>query len=348
MRLDRFTATVVAAVLACGAGASAQELVSARTSATPEIDGMIDAAWDAATPTAVTVDQHPYKSNTYDGVMKSTVTLRALHDDATLYMLIQWDDPTQSLERFPWVKQEDGAWKQRKNPDDTGHENTFYEDKFAVLWDINARGFAKKGCAAACHMAEGGMIDGIEAKSPGRKFTVAEGQTIDMWHWKSVRSQPVGMFDDQYIDHNTDAAKSGGWGRHGDSKTGGGYSNNVSEDKKTPAFMSADGSTGAFWLAKADAVPFSDSFKPGDVLPGIVVSPFEGSRGDIASAAVWADGKWTVELRRALVTGGDNAAAQDVQFSDLSKTYPFGVAVFDNAAIDHTYHEGALTLKFGG
>jgi len=349
MMPNRFATAVAAAFLAGAAGASAQELVSAPTSVSPVIDGVIDSAWDAATPTAVTVDLHPYKpSNGYDGVTESTVTLRALHDDTTLYMLIQWDDPTQSLERMPWVKQADGAWKQLKNPDDTGHENTYYEDKFAVLWDINARGFEKKGCAAACHMADGGMIDGIEAKSPGRKFTVAEGQTIDMWHWKSVRAEPVGQIDDQYIDHNTDAAKNSGWGRHGDSKTGGGYSNNVSEDKKTPAFMPKDGATGAFWLAKSDAVPFNDTFAAGDVLPGILISPFEGSRGDIASAAVWADGKWTVEVRRALVTTGENAAAQDVQFSDLSKAYPFGVAVFDNAAINHAYHEGVLTLKFGG
>lgn len=349
MKPNRFAAAVAAALLAAAAGAHAQELVSAPTSVAPVIDGAAEAAWDAAAPTAITLDLHPYKpSNGYQGVAQTTVTLRALHDAESLYMLIQWDDPTQSLERYPWVKQEDGSWKQRKNYDDTGHENTFYEDKFAMLWDINARGFAKKGCAAACHMADGGMIDGIEAKSPGRKFTAAEGQTIDMWHWKSVRTGPVGQIDDQYINHNTDAAVNGGWGRMNDSKTGGGYADNVNKETKTPAFMPKDGSTGAFWLAKADAVPFVDSFKPGDVLPGMLVEPIQGSRGDIPAVAVWADGKWTLELKRALVTTGENAATQDVQFSDLSKAYPFGVAVFDNAAINHTYHEGVLTLKFGG
>ncbi|WP_211217142.1 hypothetical protein [Psychromonas hadalis] len=30
------------------------------------------------------------------------------------------------------------------NKDDTGHDNTYYEDKFAILWDINSDGFAEK------------------------------------------------------------------------------------------------------------------------------------------------------------------------------------------------------------
>lgn len=344
-----FVTAVAAAMVASAGSAFAQELVAARTSVAPMIDGVADSAWDAATPTAITLALQPYKpSNGYEGVKESTVTMRALHDDESYYMLIEWNDETESLERYPWVKQADGSWKQRKNYDDTGHENTYYEDKFAVLWDINARGFDKKGCASACHMADGGKIDGIEAKSPGRKFTVREGQTIDMWHWKSVRSGPVAQIDDQFINHNTDASVNGGWGRFGDSKSGGGYSDNVNKDAGTPAFMPKDGSTGAFWLAKADAAPFVDTFQPGDVLPGILVEPFEGSRGDIPAVAVWADGKWTLELRRALVTTSENAETQDVQFSDLTKEYPFGVAVFDNTAINHIYHEAVLTLKFGG
>lgn len=340
---------VVAAVVASAGSVAAQELVAARTSVAPVIDAVAEPAWDAATPVAITLALQPYKpSNGYNGVRESTVTLRALHDDDSLYMLIQWDDTTESMERYPWEKQADGSWKQRKNYDDTGHENTYYEDKFALLWDINARGFDKKGCASACHMADGGMIDGIEAKSPGRKFTAREGQTIDMWHWKSVRTGPVNQVDDQYINHNTDAAANGGWGRFSDAKTGGGYADNVNKETKTPAFMPRDGSTGAFWLAKADAAPFVDTFKPGDVLPAMLVEAFEGSRGDIPAVAVWADGKWTMELRRALVTTGDKADVQDVQFGDLSKAYPFGVAVFDNTAINHLYHETVLTLKFGG
>ena len=327
---------------------AAETLTSARTSEAPTIDGAIDDLWSAAEPLSVAVNQSPYEPTGYAGIEQSTVTVRAMHDDSSIYFLFEWDDPTESLEREPWVKQDDGSWQQLVDDDGTGHNNTYYEDKFAVLWDINARGFAKTGCAAACHIADNGMINGIEAGSPGRKFTTRPGQTIDMWHWKAVRTGPVGQIDDQFIDDTTDAAANSGWGRKSDKRTGGGYADNVAEDKKTPAFMPADGSTGAFWLNVADAVPFEDSFAAGDVLPGMLVEPFEGSRGDILAEARWADGKWTMEVARALVTTGENADTQDVQFDDLEQEYPFGVAVFDNSQINHVFHEGVLTLKFGG
>ena len=330
------------------ANAAERVLTSAKTDAAPTIDGTVDAAWSKASPLEVLLDKQPYKpSNGFPGMKSTVVTLRSLYDANNIYLLVQYKDPTMSLERFPWVKQPDGSWKQLSNKDSTGHENTYYEDKMALLFDINARGFAKKGCGAACHLAKNGMNAGHEDKAPGRKYTAKEGQTIDMWHWKSVRVNPVGQVDDQFIDDVKDPAVNKNWGRHGDAKTGGGYTNNKTKDGKMPAFMPKDGKTGGYWLLKSDAVPFVDTFKPGDVLPGIVVSPFEGSRADIAAKGVYADGMWTIEMKRALHTTGDKADVQDVQFTDLSKTYPFGVSVFDNTQIDHHYHEGVLKLKFG-
>ena len=51
-------------------------------------------------------------------------------------------------------------------------------------------------------------------------------------------------------------------------------------------------------------------------------------------------------MKRKLVTTGENAETQDVQFNDLSQSYPFGVAVFDNSQINHIYHRGVLNLEF--
>jgi hypothetical protein len=339
----------VLAFCAASAGHAADmTLTSARTDVALIIDGMVDAGWSKAAPLEVLLDSQPYEpDNGYPGMTKTTVTLRAMHDADNIYLLIQYADPTQSYERFPWVKQADGSWKQKGNKDSTGHENTYYEDKLALLWDINARGFEKKGCGAACHMAKDGKNHGIEDTAPGRKYTTKPGQTIDMWHWKSVRVGPLGQFDDQYIDDNTDPAKSDEWGRHGDTKTGGGYTNNKSDDGKMPAFMPKDGMTGGFWLLKSEAVPFVDTFKEGDMLPGIILSPFEGPRADISGKGVYKDGMWTVEAKRALHTTGENSDTQDVQFTDMGKTYPFGIAVFDNSQIDHIYHEGVIDLKFG-
>ena len=58
--------------------------------------------------------------------------------------------------------------------------------------------------------------------------------------------------------------------------------------------------------------------------------------------AQYSNGFWTIEIKRALATGND----VDVQFDDLAKDFPFGVAVFDNAAIAHATSAGPVFLRF--
>lgn len=328
--------------------AGQSSLVSVKTDRAPAIDGTVDAVWERAPAYKASLDKTVYEpSNGFKGVTKTKVTLRSLYDQEHIYFLVQYDDPTQSIARFPWVKQPDKSWKRLENKDSTGHENTYYEDKFAVLWDINTAGFQKKGCDVACHKARGGKIAGIEDKVPGRMYTEKPGETIDMWHWKSVRTDPAGQLDDQYIDDTKDPKKNANWGRKSDAKTGGGYADNMTKDKTAPAFMSkAAGPDKKYWLLAAEKTEFVDTFKPGDVVPGMMVEPFAGSRADVAAKGVWKDGVWTIEMKRKLVTTGDKAKEQDVQFSNLKKTYYFGVAVFDNAQINHVYHEGVHKLTF--
>ncbi len=322
-------------------------LSSIKTKVPITLDADAESAWSQAAAIDVEVANTPYKpSNGYEGMKATTVTIRSLYDDENIYFFVQYNDPTLSLERFPWVKQADGSWKQLANKDDTGHDNTYYEDKLGIYWDINARGFQKKGCDVSCHIKEDGMVNGIKDKSAGRKFT-KPGQSIDMWHWKSVRTNPLGQFDDQFVDSTTDPKVNKNWGRKGDHKTGGGYKNNINADKTGPAFMNqVANASNQYFVMPESKVPFVDTFRTGDVVPGIVLSPFTGSRGDIQVKGVWRDGVWTLELKRKLVTDGEHAEIQDVQFSDLSKPYYFGVAVFDNSQINHIYHKGPIKLTF--
>jgi hypothetical protein len=333
-------------LLAATPALAQKSLVSVKTGQAPTIDGAVDPAWEKVPAYKFTVDQNPYKPENYKGITKSSVTLKSMYDAEHIYFLVQWTDPTESLARAPWVKQSDGKWKKSEGKDSTGHENVYYEDKLAIFWNINTKGFDKKGCDAACHKARGGKIAGIEDKSPGRKYTEAEGETIDMWHWKAVRTNPVGQIDDQYVDHTKDPAKNANWGRRSDAKTGGGYEDNVKKDKSGPAWMSKTPSANKYWIMDAEKAELADTFKPGDVVAGIVIAPFAGSRGDIAAKAVWKNGAWTLEMKRKLVTSGDKAKEQDVQFTDLKKAYYFGLSVFDNTAINHLYHEGAHRLTF--
>ncbi len=201
------------------------------------------------------------------------------------------------------------------------------------------RSNTEDGCFTACH-------DDEPPKPYGNKYTETEGELGDIWHVKTVRTGPVGQVDDQWLDHTRfDADTAKGAGRHSDAKTAGGYADIALVDGK-PEFMASDGKAankgGTYWLMANDKVAFDDSrFEPGDEVASIMVAPFEGDRGDIAAGMAWKDGVWTMEMRRKLVTGSDT----DVQFDDLSASYPVGVSVFDNAQVRHAF--GAQTPDAG-
>jgi hypothetical protein len=190
---------------------------------------------------------------------------------------------------------------------------------------------------AACHTGEG--------KPFGNKYTKDAGERLDMWHFKSVRTGSVGQTDDQYVDATRyDPDKSPNAGRKTEPKTGGGYVDNVSDDKKGPKFaLKGNKPAPPYWIVDTNKEPFDDSkYKAGDEVPGIVVAPFTGDRGDVPTTMVWKDGVWTLVLSRKLVTKSE----YDVQFEDLKKQYAFGVAVFDNAQVRHAYSTGVLKLTF--
>jgi hypothetical protein len=58
-------------------------------------------------------------------------------------------------------------------------------------------------------------------------------------------------------------------------------------------------------------------------VPPLVLKKPTGSMSDVEIAANWTNGWWTVEILRKRVTGD----VDDVQFSDLDKTYAFVVSV---------------------
>ena len=315
----------------------------------PTIDGLVDDAWQQADTLEVRVDEKPYEPNNgYEGILDTTVTIQALYDDEHLYMKFEWDDPTESLARFPWEKQADGSWKQLKNLDSTGHENTYYEDKLAVLWNINERGFQKKGCDRSCHVAEDGKVDGIADTSSGRHFT--RSGVLDEWQWKADRTNPVGQLSDGSVDSEKNTRPN--WGRNKDSLTGGNYYNNHSEENPNqPAWMSeataaAAGTNPIYHLLTEEKIPFKDIFQAGDRLPGIVAAAATGGIADVSAKGVWQDGRWTLEIKRKLVTDATGDRPEDLQFDDLGKRYYFGVSVFDNAQIVHIHHTGSIELTF--
>ena len=335
--------TVLASIFALGACTTADSpppantLVVARTSTVPTLDGNAsDPVWASAKLLSVRLSGG---ANFVNG--ETTGTLKSVVVGDTIYFLVQYADPTNSLRRGPFQKQADGTWKKLVDPANKGgDENVYYEDKWAMIWNINnsIAGFNERGCGVTCHAGEG--------KPFGNKYTAKEGEIGDMWHMKGSRTAPVGLVDDQYVDHTRyDPQKSPNAGRKSD--PGGPEYENMKVVGGKPEFMGKDArpgnAGGRFYVVKGDEVAFDDSkFKAGDEIASYLITPAKGDRADIKVATRWANGVLTSEVSRRLVTG----SKFDVQFDDLNKTYYFGFAAFDNAQVRHAVHWDALKLVF--
>ena len=77
-------------------------------------------------------------------------------------------------------------------------------------------------------------------------------------------------------------------------------------------------------------------------IPGIIITSYADSRGDISCKAVYTGMGWILEFTRALKTS--DSSKQDIDFSSLADQY-FGIAIFENAQIAHSI-KPTLLLKF--
>jgi hypothetical protein len=135
-----------------------------------------------ANPSRFTGPAFVTKGGEKNGVVVPPVTLKAAYDDKNIYILATWPDmtKTESIHKQMWVF--DGLfWVQT-----TSKVND--EDRLAIWWDINAQDFAKEGCAALCH-ADDPQDQRMRTRNP-------DGHA-DLWHWKSARTNPMGLADDQ-------------------------------------------------------------------------------------------------------------------------------------------------------
>jgi len=336
--------TFVLAALGLAGCQSVQEkdapntVVAAKVAAAPDMKALAaDPAWAKARPLAIEVSD----GANFGGTGKSTGSLKAVYTADTLYMLVQYKDPTNSVRRGPYQKQADGSWKQLKDPANKGgDDNLYYEDKWAMIWPINnsIKGFEQQGCAVMCHLGQG--------KPYGNKYTTNAGELGDIWHVKGQRTVPIGLADDQYVDNTRyDAKTEPNAGRKNEDKQGD-YTPIPLVNGK-PQFMNRDGKAGnaggAYGIARGTEVPFVDNFKAGDEVASFFMNGLKGDRADVKVTESWSNGVRTAVLSRKLVTG----SKFDVQFADLKARYPFGFAAFDNAQVRHATTDDALFLVFG-
>ena len=105
---------------------------------------------------------------------------------------------------------------------------------------------------------------------------------------------------------------------------------------QTPPFYIPVNDTVRVTQAELDALPV------GSMLASVLTYPLGGTRADIDAKGYYNPAKktWTYEIKRKLVTGDD----KDVQFDNLGRIYKFGIAVFDNAQIEHSWSPALLKL----
>jgi len=135
------------------------------------------------------------------------------------------------------------------------------------------------------------------------------GEFIDLWQWRSHRSNPVGKADNGYVLHYRLNASGRGM-----------FTTNWDDDTGQPAWMFdpevtgmhalswqrlIDGEYGQddyYYLAESHAVRFDPNhgWQEGDVIPQRLLREPSGSRGAIAADGRYHDGAWHVALTRSL------------------------------------------------
>ncbi len=179
------------------------------------------------------------------------------------------------------------------------------------------------------------------------------GYFIDLWQWRSSRSNPIGLGDDGLVAEE----RGGDEGR-------GPYSTNWNKALNQPKFMfnpEVAGTTALnyddviagnfsfddiYYLSAETAIPFDPNlnWQEGDTIPRRMLRSEEGSRGDVVQPgpARWEDGYWDVTLIRKLDTGNP---LDDKIFND-GGSYDLAFAVFRNASTMR-WHYISLPVSLG-
>lgn len=265
---------------------------------TPTIDGKDgDAAWGEASEVSLSL---PVQK----GGGPSKATVKAAYDENNIYLLVKWQDPTGteniSKSRLSYSAG-DSSWKKSK-------EN---EDRVFFLFNINATDF-DAGCAVYCHVGNPAW----DRTHDSRMGTNHPGESIDVWHWKATRTNPMGHADDKHWVDLTSANEIVYEGenvlktRLADS--GSGFDSGNSKDGLPKYMHKNDPGASVDFLFEADAVAFNPkaNWSDGDTIPGYIAKAGTGSEADVIAKSSYSGGTWLVEFQRSLITNNPD----DVQF----------------------------------
>ena len=271
------------------------------------------------------------------------VSIKATHNNERIYFLLRWPDEQPGLLHLPLIKTDHG-WQVQGNGYPFDDEREYYEDKLAIM-------LADDNPLAAMRSIHLGDITVNQTQPRHRRgyHYTDDGSILDIWHWKSVRSDHLFQADDHFFGPAQVALTCSPRytaGYHTDPSTGGGYSSNYAYYKQAVSPLRIPFSIENFqqrgWMRWSDGSAFSgyqDNLAAGTAIPSIVDhGPIEGDRGDIGAKGYWHNGYWQLEISRAFNTH----SPFDTVIQDGTLMW---LAVFDNAQTRHSYHLKPLALR---
>jgi len=299
----------------------------------------------------------PYSGESY------SYSLRGGHDGENLYLLFEWEDDTDSRDRQSWFFNEVTSKWQQENKYANHKNDKFYEDKFGFMFPIgDPEGFAGGTCTVTCHT---NLADPQPGEKVTRHYMKNEGELTDFWHWKRDRHALAEACDDGFVQWEDDEGMASANGRKNDEgispySTGMKFTDEVTNlsgpkyviknrteyywitqteiDNGTAVAVTGIAVNGVLTLADNSTIDpngdpgYSQGFG-NKRMPSIIINP--GGQGNDRRSEVQVKSKhtgsgWQLEIRRKLNTGDPT----DVVFA-IGKEIPFGLAIFNNAAIGH-------------
>ena len=307
--------------------------------------------------------------------LTTTLQVKVAYDGENIYFRYRWPVDRPSLFNDVLVYQ-DGEWEERGGESIGPNPDFLTEDRVAMMIDDGSVPLFSRyggyitigdGLTTFTGVPETGEertkylhatrtdpndFDTVRPESELEKLRKA-GYFIDLWQWRSNRSNPIALGDDGYVAEE----------RTGDAGTGP-YFTNWDKEANQPRFMFDPARTGKtalniddvvggkigfddiYYLSAETSVPFDPNiaWKNGDTLPRRVLRPESGSRADVVEPAVarWKDGYWDVTLARKMDTGNP---LDDKIFRD-GGSYDLAFAVFRNASTMR-WHYISLPVSLG-
>lgn len=209
------------------------DLICAKTSTAPTIDGTIEDIWNSATKLKIVPEVPDAGNGMFSGYIgaKYPATLRSMYDDQNVYFLVEYADATHSVNVAPWyfnpALNVTGKTGWQREPSNVSFDangslvrECYGEDKLALLWNVDhsTPKFATQSCYASCHIFTP-FLDYSAVLNPmptatapvmnsnrenGNHYTNGANEKIDMW-WGRLgyisKDPSLYFMDDQYQDY---------------------------------------------------------------------------------------------------------------------------------------------------